>query len=67
MLYIFRVDTGRMITLEMNLALETVAQLKKAVETSWAVPEEKQVGCSTVRLFCCVPPPRSCIPLSRCC
>lgn len=43
MLYIFRVDTGCMITLEMNLALETVAQLKKAVETTWGIPEEKQV------------------------
>ena len=32
-----------MITLEMNLALETVAQLKKAVETTWGIPEEKQV------------------------
>jgi len=43
MLYIFRVDTGCMITLEMNLALETVAHLKKAVETTWGIPEEKQV------------------------
>eukprot|EP00092_Neocalanus_flemingeri_P034467 GFUD01037478.1.p1 GENE.GFUD01037478.1~~GFUD01037478.1.p1 ORF type:complete len:1402 (+),score=479.73 GFUD01037478.1:84-4289(+) len=43
MLYIFRVDTGCMITLEMNLALETVAHLKKAVETTWSIPEEKQV------------------------
>lgn len=32
-----------MITLEMNLALETVDQLKRAVETTWAIPREKQV------------------------
>jgi hypothetical protein len=28
MLYIFRVDTGSMMTLEMSLALETVAHLR---------------------------------------
>ena len=43
MLYIFRVDTGSMLTLDMGLALETVAHLKVAVETSCAIPQEKQV------------------------
>jgi hypothetical protein len=43
MLYIFRVDTGSMITLEMNLALETVSHLKKAVASTWGIPTDKQV------------------------
>ena len=43
MLYIFRVDTGSMMTLEMSLALETVAHLRKAVASTWSIPEEKQV------------------------
>ena len=44
MLYIFRVDTGSMVTLDMGLALETVAHLKRAVETTCAIPLEKQVS-----------------------
>ena len=43
MLYIFRVDTGSMMTLEMSLALETVAHLRKAVASTWSIPEDKQV------------------------
>ena len=43
MLYIFRVDTGSMLTLEMGLALETVQHLKRAVETNCGIPQEKQV------------------------
>ena len=43
MLYIFRVDTGTMINLEMNLALETVTYLKKSVASTWGIPAEKQV------------------------
>ena len=43
MLYIFRVDTGTMIQLEMNLALETVTYLKQAVESQMGIPIEKQV------------------------
>ena len=43
MLYIFRVDTGAMVTLDMGLALETVAHLKVAVETNCGIPQEKQV------------------------
>lgn len=43
MLYIFRVDTGHMTTLDMNLALETVNHLKKAVAATLAIPAEKQV------------------------
>ena len=52
MLYIFRVDTGAMVTLDMGLALETVAHLKVAVETNCGIPQEKQVllisGASTL-------------------
>ena len=44
MLYIFRVDTGSMMTLEMSLALETVAHLRRAVASTWSIPEDKQVG-----------------------
>ena len=43
MLYIFRVDTGAMVTLEMGLALETVGHLKVAVESTCNIPQEKQV------------------------
>merc|ERR1719322_1653741 len=43
MLYIFRVDTGSMMTLEMSLALETVAHLRRAVASTWSIPEDKQV------------------------
>ena len=46
MLYIFRVDTGSMVTLDMGLALETVAHLKRAMETTCAIPQEKQVSMS---------------------
>ena len=42
-MYIFRVDTGAMVTLEMGLALETVGHLKVAVETTCNIPQEKQV------------------------
>ena len=38
MLYIFRVDTGAMVTLEMGLALETVGHLKVAVESTCVSP-----------------------------
>lgn len=43
MLYIFRVDTGSMMTLEMSLALETVAHLRKSVAGTWGIPQDKQV------------------------
>ena len=42
-MYIFRVDTGAMVTLEMGLALETVGHLKVAVESTCNIPQEKQV------------------------
>lgn len=47
MLYIFRVDTGSMMTLEMSLALETVAHLRRAVASTWSIPEDKQVNKSS--------------------
>ena len=43
MLYIFRVDTGSMLTLDMGLALENVHHLKQAVQTNCGIPQEKQV------------------------
>lgn len=43
MLYIFLVDTGNMIQLDMNLALETVGYLKGVVARSCCIPPEKQV------------------------
>ena len=50
MLYIFRVDTGSMMTLEMSLALETVAHLRKAVASTWSIPEDKQVHIGPAQL-----------------
>ena len=44
MLYIFRVDIGTMINLDMNYALETVAHLKAAVASYCNIPIEKQVS-----------------------
>ncbi|CAG2107822.1 unnamed protein product [Medioppia subpectinata] len=43
MLYIFLVESGSMMTFDMNLALQTVANLKKAIAIQCQVPEEKQV------------------------
>ena len=43
MLYIFRVDTGAMVTLDMGLALKTVGHLKLEVEATCNIPQEKQV------------------------
>lgn len=43
MLYIFHVDTGTMMTFEMNLALESVGQLKDVIEKSCKIPVDKQV------------------------
>lgn len=43
MLYIFHVDTGSMMTFEMNLALESVAHLKEVIERACRIPPEKQV------------------------
>ncbi len=43
MLYIFRVDTGCMLNLDTNLALETVAHLKTAVASYCNIPVDKQV------------------------
>lgn len=43
MLYIFLVDTGTMMQLEMDLALETVASLKGVIGRSCRIPPEKQV------------------------
>ena len=43
MLFIFRVDVGTMINLDMNLALETVAHLKSALASYCNIPVDKQV------------------------
>ena len=43
MLYIFLVDTGTMIQLDMNLALEKVGSLKGVIARSCCIPPEKQV------------------------
>jgi RB1-inducible coiled-coil protein 1 len=43
MLFIFRVDIGSMINLEMNLALETVAHLQTAIASYCNIPVDKQV------------------------
>ncbi|XP_071450707.1 RB1-inducible coiled-coil protein 1-like isoform X2 [Hetaerina americana] len=43
MLYIFHVDTGTMMTFDMNLALESVSQLKEVVAREIHIPVEKQV------------------------
>ncbi|CAL4073795.1 unnamed protein product [Meganyctiphanes norvegica] len=43
MLYVFLVDTGRMMTLDMNLALENVSVLKEVIQRAVKVPPEKQV------------------------
>lgn len=43
MLYIFHVDTGTMMTFDMNLALESVSQLKEVVAREVHIPSEKQV------------------------
>ncbi|XP_063236188.1 RB1-inducible coiled-coil protein 1 [Bacillus rossius redtenbacheri] len=43
MLYVFHVDTGRMRTFDMNLALESVKQLKEAIEHDCGIPANKQV------------------------
>ena len=43
MLYIFRVDTGCMLNLDTNLALETVAHLKLSVASYCNIPVDKQV------------------------
>ncbi|XP_022248429.1 RB1-inducible coiled-coil protein 1-like isoform X2 [Limulus polyphemus] len=43
MLYIFHVETGMMMTFDINLALETVAHLKGVISKECKIPEEKQV------------------------
>ncbi|KAK7069828.1 Autophagy-related protein 11, partial [Halocaridina rubra] len=43
MLYVFLVDTGTMMTYDMNLALENVSVLKEVITRAMHVPPEKQV------------------------
>ncbi len=43
MLYLFLVDTGTMMQLEMDVALETVAYLKGVIGRTCHIPPEKQV------------------------
>ncbi|KAJ8968707.1 hypothetical protein NQ314_002162 [Rhamnusium bicolor] len=43
MLFVFHVDTGKMMTLDMSLALESVEHLQNYVEETCNIPAEKQV------------------------
>ena len=43
MLYLFLVDTGTVLTFDMNLALETVANLKEVIFRACKVTPDKQV------------------------
>uniref|UniRef100_A0A1B0C9Y8 RB1-inducible coiled-coil protein 1 n=1 Tax=Lutzomyia longipalpis TaxID=7200 RepID=A0A1B0C9Y8_LUTLO len=43
MLYVFHVDTGRMITFDMGVALENVQYLKEMIETHYHIPAASQV------------------------
>ncbi|CAC5407515.1 RB1CC1 [Mytilus coruscus] len=43
MLYVFHVDTGTMMTFDMKLAMESVANLQHAIAREYPIPEEKQV------------------------
>ena len=43
MLYVFLVDTGTSLSFDMNLALETVANLKEVIFRASKVPPDKQV------------------------
>ncbi|XP_075524747.1 uncharacterized protein LOC142557066 isoform X1 [Dermacentor variabilis] len=43
MLYVFLVDTGKMVTFDMNHAVESVEQLKAVISQRFNVPPEKQV------------------------
>lgn len=43
MLYVFQVDTGLMMGFEMQLAMESVGTLKRAIAAKTDIPEDKQV------------------------
>ncbi|KAH8031061.1 hypothetical protein HPB51_012749 [Rhipicephalus microplus] len=43
MLYVFLVDTGKMVTFDMNHAVESVEHLKAVIHQRFSVPPEKQV------------------------
>ncbi|XP_072402255.1 uncharacterized protein Atg17 isoform X2 [Diabrotica undecimpunctata] len=43
MLHVFHVDSGRMMTFDMSLALESVDNLKRYVQEEFKIPAEKQV------------------------
>ncbi len=47
MLYIFLVDTGSMLTLDVDLALKSVSGLCSVISTTFGIPRDKQVriGC----------------------
>jgi hypothetical protein len=51
MLYLFAVDTGTMMQLEMDLALETVSYLKGVIGRSCNIPPDKQVSAFVYRVF----------------
>uniref|UniRef100_A0A336K3N1 RB1-inducible coiled-coil protein 1 n=1 Tax=Culicoides sonorensis TaxID=179676 RepID=A0A336K3N1_CULSO len=43
MLYVFHVDSGRMLTFDMNIAVESVQYLKEIIERHHAIPAKDQV------------------------
>ncbi|KAK3611507.1 hypothetical protein CHS0354_016441 [Potamilus streckersoni] len=43
MLYVFHVDTGTMITFDMNLAMDSVSRLQGVIARAYRIPEDKQV------------------------
>lgn len=43
MLYVFHVDTGRMLTLDMNIAVESVQYLKETIMRHYGIPAKDQV------------------------
>ncbi|ESP00707.1 hypothetical protein LOTGIDRAFT_112121 [Lottia gigantea] len=43
MLYVFLVDTGTMLTFDMNLAMESVSKLQTVISRACHISEDKQV------------------------
>ncbi|CAG0886467.1 unnamed protein product [Darwinula stevensoni] len=43
MLYVFYVDTGMMLTFDMNVALDSVSNLKQVIARTCKIPQDKQV------------------------
>ena len=51
MLYLFLVDSGTMVQLEIDVALDTVANLKGVIGRTCRIPPDKQGGNSTDKLL----------------